>query len=152
VGGGAAAQHLEEGGGRVAVERVAAELVDLVEHDDAVVGAALLDRLQDEPRHRADVRAPVAAHLRLGVHAAEGDAVELAAERRGDRLAERRLADAGRALHAQDRAARLALEFGDREELEDPLLDLAVARGEQRRRAPEATASFQAPQEALRGP
>ena len=120
-------EHLEQRRGGVAIERVAPELVDLIEHDDAVVAAALLDTLQDEPGHRAHVRAPVAAHLGLGVHAAQRDAVKVAPQRRSDALAQRGLADAGRAVHAQDRAFRLPLELGHREELEDALLHLGHA-------------------------
>ena len=41
-----------------------------------------------------------------------------------DRLAERGLADAGRADEAQDRAARVGLQLAHREVLEDPVLDL----------------------------
>ena len=65
---------------------------------------ALRDRLDDVARQRADVGAPVAADLGLVVHAAEADARELAAGRARDALAERGLADAGRADEAQDRA------------------------------------------------
>ena len=49
----------------------------------------------------------MATHLRLVVDAAERDAHELAPERARDRLAERGLADAGRADEAQDRASGL---------------------------------------------
>eukprot|EP00965_Chrysotila_dentata_P050444 1672233-Pleurochrysis_carterae.AAC.1 len=118
-------EHLEQRGRRVAVERVAPELVDLVEHDDGVVRAALLHRLEDEPRQRADVGAAVAAHLRLGVDAAERDAVEVASERRRDALAERGLADARRAEHAHDRALCVAAQLAHRERLQDATLDLA---------------------------
>ena len=57
-----------------------------------------------DARHRADVRAPVAADLRLVADAADGEARELALERARDRLPERRLADAGRADEAEDLA------------------------------------------------
>ena len=117
-------QHLEQRRRRVAVERVAPELVNLVEHDDAVIRARLADGLHDEPREGANVRAPVAAHLRLRVHAAQGDALEVAAERRGDRLAERRLSDPWGALHAEYGSLGVATELADGEELEDALLDL----------------------------
>ena len=56
----------------------------------------------------ADVGAAVAADLGLVAHAAEGDADELAAEGAGDRLAERRLADAGRADEGEDGAGLAA--------------------------------------------
>ena len=73
----------------------------------------------------------MAADLRFVAHAAERDAHELAVHRARDRLAERRLADAGRADEAQDRAldrrrvaALLRLQLLHREVLDDPLLDL----------------------------
>ena len=87
-------EHLEQRRRGIAAE-VVAELVDLVEHEDRVVGAGLLHALDDAAGQRADVGAAVAADLGLVVHAAERDADELAAEGAGDRLAERGLADAG---------------------------------------------------------
>ena len=76
------------------------------------------------PGHRADVGAAVAADLRLVADAADRDAHELPAERARDRLAERGLADAGRADEAEDLARDLLAELRDREVLDDPLLDL----------------------------
>ena len=49
----------------------------------------------------------MAADLRLVAHAAERHAHEFAPGRLGDRLAERGLADAGRADEAQDRTGQL---------------------------------------------
>ena len=49
---------------------------------------------------------------------------ELAPERARDRLAERRLADAGRADEAEDRAGDVVLQLRDGEVLDDPLLHL----------------------------
>ena len=89
-----------------------AELVDLVEQEHRVLGARLLHALEDAPRHRADVGAPVAADVGLVARAAQGDADVLAAHRPGDRLRDRGLAHAGRAGEQQDAAAgsgRLAL-------------------------------------------
>ena len=86
-----------------------------------------LDVLDDPAGQRADVRPAVAADLRLVVDAAEAHAHELAAHRAGDALAERRLADAGRADEGEDRAADLVGEGADREVLEDALLDLLEA-------------------------
>ncbi len=97
-------EHLEQGGGRVARPRAGAELVDLVEQHDGVHRAGLGDRLHDAARLRPDVGAPVAADLGLVAHAAEGDAHELAAHGPGDRLAERRLADARGPDQRDDRA------------------------------------------------
>jgi hypothetical protein len=66
----------------------------------------------------------VAADLGLVAHAADADALELAPQRAGHRLAQRRLADAGRPGEAEDRAPRVRLELADREELQDAVLDL----------------------------
>ena len=99
-------EHLEQRRAGIALD-AGAELVDLVEHHHAVARAGLADRLDDVAGQRADIGAPVAADLGLVVHAAEADAHEFAAHGAGDRLAERGLADAGRADEAQDR--RLAL-------------------------------------------
>jgi hypothetical protein len=66
----------------------------------------------------------VTADLRLVAHAAERHAHELAAGRLGDRLAERGLADTGRADKAEDRAGQLVGAVLHREILDDALLDL----------------------------
>ena len=90
----------------------------------------------DAARQRADVRPAVAADLGLVADAAEGDADELAAQRPGDGLAERGLADAGRAgeqdhragaAAADDLEAALGAAARDGEVLHDPLLDLVEA-------------------------
>ena len=99
-------QHLEQSRGRIAVEP-GTELVQLVEHEHRVAGARLADALDDVAGQRADVGAPVAADLGLVVDAAEAGAHELAPGRARDALAERGLADAGRADEAQDRALPL---------------------------------------------
>ncbi len=88
-------EHLEQRRGRIAAE-ICAELVDLVEHEDRIARARLLQPLQDAARQRADVGAAMAADLRLVAHAAERDAHELAPHRARDRAAERGLADARR--------------------------------------------------------
>ena len=103
-------EHLEQRRRRVAAV-VGADLVDLVEQHDRVHRARLADRADDAAGQRADVGAPVAADLGLVAHAAEGDADELAAQRPGDRLAQRRLADAGRADQRQHRAGAPAADL-----------------------------------------
>src|SRR6185312_2214749 len=121
-------EQLEQRGGRVTVES-GAELVDLVEHEHGVRRAGARERLNDAPRHRADVRAAVAADFCFVVHAAEALMDERAAEGARDRLAERGLADAGRTEETQDRLdARLALvafaaKTANREVIEDAVLD-----------------------------
>src|SRR3954454_21100589 len=116
-------EHLEHRARRVAPE-VGAHLVDLVDHQHRVVRAGVAQRADDRAGERADVRAAVAADLALVADAAYGYALEVASHRRGDRLAQRGLADARRADEAQDRRARVRLQLAHREELEDALLDL----------------------------
>ena len=89
----------------------------------------------DEPaRQRADVGAAVAADLGLVADAAERHADELASGRTGDRLADRRLAGAGRADEREDRAralvvldAALLAQLRDGDVLDDPVLDVLEA-------------------------
>ncbi len=116
-------EDLEQRRRRVAAV-VGADLVDLVQHEHRVGRAGLVDALDDAARHGAHVGPAVAADLGLVPHAAEGEAHELAVEGAGDRTAERGLADARRAHEAEDRALEGLLERVDRQELEDPLLDL----------------------------
>src|SRR5690606_10345033 len=78
----------------------------------------------DLPGQRTDVGPPMPADLGLVAHAAEADADEIATGGARDRLAERGLADAGRAHEAEDRTLDLLDEGLDGEELEDPLLRL----------------------------
>ena len=104
-----------------------AELVHLVEHEHRVVRAGLAQALHDLARHRADVRASMAADLGFVVDAAQARAHELETERARDALAERGLADAGRADEAQDRAAAVRVQLAHREVLEDAPLDLVEA-------------------------
>src|SRR5258706_332962 len=119
-------EHFEQGRGRIAVEP-GAELVDFVEHHDAVARAGLLYRLNDVAGQRAYVGAPVPAYLGLVVHAAERHAHELAPERFRDALAERSLPDSRRADEAQDRPVAIRIELAHCEVLEDTLLDLFEA-------------------------
>ena len=116
-------QHLEQGGGRVAAE-VRADLVHLVEHEDRVLALRAAQPLDDLAGQGADVGAAVAADLRLVAHAAQADAVELAAHGGGDGLAEAGLAHARRAHEAEDRPLDVRLHLADGQVLEDALLDL----------------------------
>jgi len=63
-------EHLQKGAGRVAAE-VRPDLVDLVQHEDGVVGAGAVDLLDDAPGERPDVGAPVPPDLGLVPHAAQ---------------------------------------------------------------------------------
>ena len=63
-------EHFEQRRAGIALD-AGAELVDLVEHHDAVARAGLADRLDDVARQRADIGAAMAADFRLVMHAAE---------------------------------------------------------------------------------
>ena len=80
-------EDLEQGGGWVSLE-VMANLVDLVEDDNGVVGLARLQGGDDTAGKGADVCAAVSANLGLVVQAAEGNAGVLATERTGYALAQ----------------------------------------------------------------
>ena len=123
-------EHLEQRRGRVAAP-VGADLVHLVEQDHRVHRLGVAQRADEPPRQRADVRAPVAADLGLVADAAERHPHELAVERARDRLADRRLAGAGRPDQGQDRARPLVVrdpavlaELAHREVLDDAVLDV----------------------------
>ncbi len=119
-------ERFEQRGRGVATE-VAAELVDLVEHEDGVLHLDALEVLDDLAGQRADVGAAMAADLGLVVHAAERDAGELAAEGARDGAAERGFADARRSDEAEDRALHVGLEAAHGEVVEDAVLDLFEA-------------------------
>ncbi len=116
-------EHLEQGARRVAAP-IGAGLVDLVDHEQRVVGAGVAHGADDDAGHRPHVRAAMPADLGLVAHAADTDALELAAHGLGDAVAQARLADAGRADEAEDRPVQVGLELAHREELEDAVLDL----------------------------
>src|SRR5581483_10275247 len=116
-------EHLEERGCRIAAE-IHAELVDLVEHEERVVRARVLDVLDDPAGEGADVRPPVTTDLGLVPNAAEREPDELPTHRARDRAAERRLPDAGRSDEAEDRAPGILSQLAHGEILENPVLDL----------------------------
>ena len=89
-------EHLEQRRRGVALV-AAAQLVDFVNEHHRVRGARRLEALDQLARHRTHVRPPVALDLGDVGQAAHREAVELAAECARDGLADRRLADAGRA-------------------------------------------------------
>ena len=69
----------------------------------------------------------MAADFGFVMHAAEAEAGKLAAGGAGDALAERGLADPGRADEAQDRALAFGIELAHGEILENAALDLGQA-------------------------
>ncbi len=116
-------QHLEHRRGRVAAV-VGAHLVDLVDQEDGIARRGVAQRPHHGAGHRADVRPPVTADLRLVANAADRNPRELAPEAARDRVAERGLADPGRPDEAQDLPGHVALQLRDGEVLDDPLLHL----------------------------
>ncbi len=107
-------EHLEQRGRRIAAP-VGADLVDLVEQNHRVHRLRIPQRADEASRQGTDVGAAVTPDLGLVADAAERHADELAVQRPGDRLANRRLAGAGRADQGQDRARLLV-------DLDPPLL------------------------------
>src|SRR5262249_60664124 len=103
------------------------QLVDLSEQEQRIGRLRLAHALDDLARHRTDIGTPMAADFRLVAHATKRDADEFATSGLGDRLAERGLADAGRAYQAQDRARQLIGALLHGEILDDPFLDLLKA-------------------------
>ena len=61
-----------------AIRKAGAELVDLIQHHDAVAGARLADRLDDVAGQSANIGSSMAANLSFVVYAAEAHAYELA--------------------------------------------------------------------------
>ena len=116
-------EHLEHRGRRISARAAARHLVDLVDHQHGIFHRHAAQRLDDQARHRADIRATVSANLGLVAHAADRDAIELAADRLADRFAERRLAGARRSDEAENRAVRIAAaQLAHGEILDDALL------------------------------
>ena len=116
-------EHFQKRGSRIALVG-RAHLVDLVQHDDRIGDAAILDRLDELAGHSADIGPPVTLDLRFVAHAAEAEAEEFAAQRLGDGTADRGLADPRRTDEQHDGTADLALVGADGQELDDPLLDV----------------------------
>ena len=85
-------EHLEQRRARVTAV-VGTDLVDLVQQHNGIHRSRLADRAHDPARQRAHIGATVPADLGLVAHTAQGDAHELAAQRPGHALTQRRLAD-----------------------------------------------------------
>src|SRR6516225_9221717 len=116
-------KYLHQCGGGITA-KITAQFVDFVEHADRVVALRTADTLNDLSGQSADVGAAVTANFRFIVHAAKGNAHEFAAERTGDGLAERSLADAGRSDKAKDRTLHPRLQFFHGQVIEDAFLHL----------------------------
>ena len=117
-------EDLEQRGGGVAAEGVGAQLVDLVQHEDGIVGADPLELLDDASGQGADVGATEAADGGFVADAAQREAHELASDRAGDALAQGGFADAGWSDEAEDGATRVGAQLAHGEVVQDALLDL----------------------------
>ena len=95
-------KHLEQRRCGVSLE-VGPDLVEFVEHHDRVGRLDPPDLFDDAARLRADVGPAVAADLGLILHASQGNAHELPAERPRDGPAQRRLARSRGTGEAQHR-------------------------------------------------
>ena len=114
-------QRLEQCRRRIAAE-VAAQLVDLVEHHHRVVGFGSANALDNLARQRADVGAPMASNLRLVVHSAQRDALELAAQCTSDGPAQAGLTHSRRPNKAEDRPLHIRLQLENAQIVEDAVL------------------------------
>ena len=94
-------EHLQQRRRRV-TPPVAADFVDLVQHDHRIQSAGFLERAGDTARQCADIRPAVTADLRLVVDPAQRDACETPPEGAGNRFPQRRLADARWANQGDD--------------------------------------------------
>ncbi len=116
-------EHFQQRRARVAAE-VLPHLAHFVQKEQRVAHAHLGHVLHDLAGHRADVRAAMAANLRLVAHTTQRHPDELAPGGARHRLAERGLAHAGRSDQAQDRRLQAVDALLHREILDDALLHL----------------------------
>src|SRR5205085_7772178 len=96
---------------------VGAHLVDFIDQEHGVHRLRVADRADDRAGHCADVRAAVAADLRLVADAADREPLELALEGACDRVSERRLPYSRRSDETEDLAGEVVLQLRDGEEL-----------------------------------
>src|SRR5258706_9330461 len=89
-------ENLEQSGGRIAM-KTGAELVDFIQHEARIFTAGFFVPLNDITRQRADVGAPMAANIRLVVHAANTLAHEFTLHRPRDTLPQGSLTNSWRA-------------------------------------------------------
>ena len=95
-------ENLEQGRGRIALVAVA-DLVDLIQDDDRIGCAGLVDAIQDSSRKRSDVGLPVAPEFSFIVHATQSPSDIFPAQGPCHGLSETGLADSRRAVQAEDR-------------------------------------------------
>ena len=116
-------ENLHECSGGVAA-KIAAELVQLVQHDHRVGDLGAAHGLNDAPGHGTNIGAPVAPQFRLVVQTTKAQALEAPAHGAGDGLPEGGFADAGRANETQDRRFRSRVQLHDRQRLENAFFDV----------------------------
>mmetsp|Transcript_13182 Transcript_13182/g.22349 ORF Transcript_13182/g.22349 Transcript_13182/m.22349 type:complete len:435 (-) Transcript_13182:492-1796(-) len=120
-------EDLQQHASRVSLLTPLAQLVDLVNQDDWVFDLDLLEGANDLAGDSSEVGPSEALERGSVSVAAQGDAVELAAERLGDGLTDGSFAYSGGADEAEDLALDGVVEFSDGDKLEDALLDLVHA-------------------------
>src|SRR5579872_5574472 len=98
-------EHFQKRRRWIAAE-VAADLVDLIDHDERISRPRIPDGADERAGHGPDVRAAVTANLRLVAHTAHRHTDEFAAHGARDGLAERGLAHPGRTDETQDRTGQ----------------------------------------------
>lgn len=135
-------QHLEQGARRVTVVS-AADLVNLIDKYQRVLGAYTLERLNDLARKCSardivsasnnvfqvharipDICTSVTLDFRNVGQTSDGEAEELPVQSTGDRLADRRLPNTRGPNQANDFALDGAAKLPDSEELQDAVLDV----------------------------
>src|SRR5690348_7215732 len=95
-------QDLQKSRGRITA-KIAAHLIDLVQHEYRIVDAGTAHGLYDTARQCTDVCSAVPPQFRLVMHAAQAEPLESASHCSRNRLTKTRLADAGRSHQAEDR-------------------------------------------------
>ena len=110
-------EHLEQGRCRVAIMGILCYLVNLVENKHGVARASLLYALDDTSGHGTDVGTTVTANLSLVVYI-------LTLHGSGNRLTQRCLTNAWRAIQTQDRRLKIATQGQHSHVLKDTLLNL----------------------------
>ena len=104
-------EHFKHRRCRVAVDGVLCDLVDFVEDEYRVRRSSLLNRLDDTTGHRSHIGAAMSANLALVVQTTQAHTNILALHSGGNRLAQRCLAYARRAIEADDRTLQVATQL-----------------------------------------
>ena len=119
-------KHLEQRRTWVALI-VAAQLVDFVNQNQAVAAARLNQRVDDAPRHSADIRSAVAADIGFVPHAAQRKACVLTSHTAGDRPRHRSFSDTRRTDQTKNLPFNFPRHAFDSEKFQNTLFDLFQA-------------------------